>query len=508
MSLTTVNVSIAVFAITGAALPRGRVRFELSAADVAAIGLVSPAGLTVHLDANGEGTAALWSNADGTQGTQYAVTIYSVSGALQFSGMATVPTNDCNLHEILLLGPPATLDAVTFHEQKSDPHPQYSMVVNAESAAQGAQAIDLTTPNRMIDYGVVYLSGPLTFAPNGSARGASAVVTIVADGSSNVAMDAGVFASDANAGFLMTEGVVNTLHIWSDGVKRYYAFTREANPISVDFPDITAPAFASAEVLNAAPTVLLVTMTENLAGAPPTAASFTVPGKTVVSTSYVNKVISLTLNSAVVASDVPTIAYNGSGGVKDASGNFTAAWMAQAVTNRVGQDVVVRLTNKVTLTESGNATDGWSYIGTSVGFVNYGVCDKSLAASTDGCFTFTQPTLSTANAIIALDTTSTSDAFANYDYGAYAGNAASSTPYTVIRNGSPSASSGGLVPAVGDKLRIRRGGTTIYVERLLSGASTWDLVHSWTGATTAQLYGKVTVSSLITASNLRGDYVS
>lgn len=384
----------------------------------------------------------------------------------------------------------------------------FARLAEGECLSAGTQQVDLTQANRVMDYGVVYLSGPLNFAANGYARGAAAYVTIVGDGVSNVTIDSGIYSSDANVGFLKTLGVVNTLHVWADGLKVYYSFTREANPVSISVPDITPPAFVSAEVLNATPTKISIMMSESLAGPAPSAASFTVAGKTVSSASYTDEVIELTLATGVAAGDVVTVAYDGSGGIKDAANNSSPSWAAQSVTNNVGRSIVVRLTNKVTLTESGDATNGWSYIGTSAGFVNYGVCDKSLASNTDGGFSISQPTLSTANAIIALDTTSTSDAFANYDYGVYAGNASASTPYTVVRNGSASASSSGLIPAVGDTLRIRREGTVIICERQQLNAAAWDEIHRWTGATTAQLYGKLTVSSLITATNLRGDYVS
>lgn len=108
MPLTTVTVSIAALQVVGSALPYGRVRFELTAADVDG-GIVVPMAASVTLGADGTGTIELWPNSRGTQGTQYRVMVYSRKGVLQDSALATVPTSDCNLHDILSLDAPAVV---------------------------------------------------------------------------------------------------------------------------------------------------------------------------------------------------------------------------------------------------------------------------------------------------------------------------------------------------------------------------------------------------------------
>jgi hypothetical protein len=109
MPLTTVTVSIAAFQVIGSALPNGRVRFELTAADIDD-GIVVPMATTVELAADGTGTVELWPNSRGTQGTQYRVMVYSQKGDLQEAALATVPETACNLHDILSLEPPASVD--------------------------------------------------------------------------------------------------------------------------------------------------------------------------------------------------------------------------------------------------------------------------------------------------------------------------------------------------------------------------------------------------------------
>ena len=357
-----------------------------------------------------------------------------------------------------------------------------------------------------------YLSQSRTVAVSGVADMSQALLTIVGDGVSSVSVS-GAVSHDSDAGYLSTLGIVNTLRIWADGVKSYYAWSREANPIAVGVVDITPPTVLRAEVLNAAPTVLVLTMTEEvMAGSMPAAGAFTISGAGLTVSSVAHgggAVVNLTLSSALALGDIITLSYTGAAGVLvDGVGNAVASFSGQAVTNSVGLNVVTRLTGTVTMTESGNATDGWSYIGTGVGFVNYGVADKSIPASVDGSFEITQSTLAATNSILGLDVTATSNAWANYDYGVYAGNPGASNVYTIVANSVAGTPTNNVAPLAGDKMRLRRSGTTLVAERLRSGQTSWDNIHTWTGVTTAQLYGKLTCASLATASNLRGNLVS
>jgi hypothetical protein len=111
MTVSTVTVSIAVSQITGVALPAGRVRFELTAADIDGA-IVAPASTNVVLDASGNATAALWPNALGTQSTQYRVTISNSSGELQYNGLATIPNANCNLHDVLNVPAPGAITSL------------------------------------------------------------------------------------------------------------------------------------------------------------------------------------------------------------------------------------------------------------------------------------------------------------------------------------------------------------------------------------------------------------
>ena len=82
---------------------------------------------------------------------------------------------------------------------------------------------------------------------------------------------------------------------------------------------------------------------------------------------------------------------------------------------------LVRLGSITGLTESGNGTIGWNYIGnlsTSLGTSQYGLGDLSLAA--DGYYYATVGSFTTGDGfILGLDTTNSAQAFSTLNYGVY-----------------------------------------------------------------------------------------
>lgn len=103
--------------------------------------------------------------------------------------------------------------------------------------------------------------------------------------------------------------------------------------------DTTAPAFASAQVANANPSIILVTMNETLAASVPANSAFTVSGgRTVSGVSISGTVASVTVNTAYANGDTITVAYTQPGAnprLQDAAGNLTATFGAQPVTNNI-----------------------------------------------------------------------------------------------------------------------------------------------------------------------------
>ncbi len=103
--------------------------------------------------------------------------------------------------------------------------------------------------------------------------------------------------------------------------------------------DVTAPTLVSAVVENAAPSVVVLTFSENLSGTLPLAAVFTVSGSTVSSRAVGSTAakINLTLAAPIVFGNVKTTSYTASGtnNLQDAAGNQVANYTGQAITNNV-----------------------------------------------------------------------------------------------------------------------------------------------------------------------------
>ena len=113
------------------------------------------------------------------------------------------------------------------------------------------------------------------------------------------------------------------------------AITNNVQPVA----DTTAPTFVSAQVANAAPTIIVLTMSETLAATLPAASAFTVSGgKAVSSVSISGATVSLTCSAAYVNGDTITVTYTkpGSGNMlQDAAGNTVATFGPSALTNNV-----------------------------------------------------------------------------------------------------------------------------------------------------------------------------
>lgn len=103
--------------------------------------------------------------------------------------------------------------------------------------------------------------------------------------------------------------------------------------------DSTAPAFSSAQVANAAPTQIVITLNETLANSVPPNSAFTPSGgKTVTGVSVSGTTATVTVNSAYVNGDVITISYAQPGTnprLQDAAGNPTQSYTNYSVTNNV-----------------------------------------------------------------------------------------------------------------------------------------------------------------------------
>jgi hypothetical protein len=103
--------------------------------------------------------------------------------------------------------------------------------------------------------------------------------------------------------------------------------------------DVTPPSFSSAQVANAAPTQIVITMSETLANSTPPASAFSVSGgKTVSNVSLSGATVTLTVSAAYVNGDAITVSYTQPGAnprLQDAAGNATVSFGPSSVTNNV-----------------------------------------------------------------------------------------------------------------------------------------------------------------------------
>lgn len=116
------------------------------------------------------------------------------------------------------------------------------------------------------------------------------------------------------------------------------SFTGQAITNNVAATDTTAPTFSSAQVANAAPTNIVITMSETLAAFTPAASAFAVSGgKTVSNVARSGATITLTCSAAYAFGDTITVTYTkpGTNMLQDAAGNQTASFGPSSVTNNV-----------------------------------------------------------------------------------------------------------------------------------------------------------------------------
>jgi uncharacterized repeat protein (TIGR02059 family) len=258
---------------------------------------------------------------------------------------------------------------------------------------------------------------------------------------------------------------------------------------------------SSAQVANSAPTVIAVTFTGNLnASSVPAASAFSVSASGgsagVSSVAISGAILSLTLNRSIASGETITFSYAvpGSNPLENSDGNASVAAITnQSVTNNVsgGLGSVLRLTSLTGVTETADSTLGYDYAPTSSGTAGFGqnvyaASGTALPASTDGYFGFIVGGLSTAGttgapACAGFKTSSGNGPYSSQLISLY-GN---SSGYQQLGGATAGTSA---VPTVGDILRLRRAGTTVYAELSRNSGSSWSTLFTWTGITTAQLY--------------------
>ncbi len=335
------------------------------------------------------------------------------------------------------------------------------------------------------------ITGPLAVSPDTTSpvAGGSCMMRLIANGT-NIPTFSGMKEMSGSSPYVNTNGQVNTLLSYFDGYTYWYSISTAVGGLVVD---LAAPTLSSALVPNSTPTSIVLTYSKALdTSSVPAVGAFTVSGgKAVTAVTILGALVTLTVSPAYAAGDTVTVSYTpGAAPLRDFTSNLAAALTTQAVTNQIAGSltpIALALTNR-TATLIDDGTDLRGQTGAAA-YTARGVFSSYLPAATDGWIEFARPTSGNSqSAFIGFDTTGTVTDFAEIDYYAQAG-----TDGSVVHGantGAPTDTNYDLATGANARLRLRRSGTTMLVETTTDG-TTWTARQTWTGVTTAALYGYV-----------------
>lgn len=119
----------------------------------------------------------------------------------------------------------------------------------------------------------------------------------------------------------------------------------------------------------------------------------------------------------------------------------------------------------------------------------FGVSSKILAASTDGYIQSDYSGVTYKDSVIGMDASAANTDYGSYDYAV--GVDSASGRYAYVENGSITVH-GSLTAVSGDKMRIKRTGSTFTAEKTTDGTN-WTNIRTFTATSTAQMYLKANV---------------
>lgn len=180
------------------------------------------------------------------------------------------------------------------------------------------------------------ITGALAFTVAASPQlGARTYTRLVSNGV-NVPTFVGMKEWGGSSGYDNRSGIVNELEFFYDGNDYWYSYSQAVGATAVD---TTAPTASSSAVADAAPTVVVITMSEPLdVGFVPATSAFAVSGHTVSSITISGSTINVTVLEAFANGDAAsTVSYTqpGSNQVRDLAGNLLASFASLAITNNV-----------------------------------------------------------------------------------------------------------------------------------------------------------------------------
>lgn len=263
--------------------------------------------------------------------------------------------------------------------------------------------------------------------------------------------------------------------------------------------DVTPPTFASAQVANASPSIILLTMSETLANSVPPASAFSVSGgKTVSSVSISGAVVSLTCSAAYANGETITATYTApasSPRLQDAAGNATASFGPVGVTNNVAVAAAAGVPVFGSLANVTRTGDTYTGAGGSAFSAASAMCTTKFQNGVDGSIDVKvvakRPGTAYPEFILGVTSSATAVAYQSLPYAIYA--PTFSGKYKVINGGSVASATTDVSIADTDIMRLERVGTatptpTINLRVSSNNGGSWTTIYSWaTGVPTTAL---------------------
>jgi hypothetical protein len=396
----------------------------------------------------------------------------------------------------------------------------------AQAAAAGASGFPTSVAfNTSIPY-TGYLKMPeqavtaqYAFAPNpaGALDSTETIIGLIADGNpAHIPTFAASMNPVNNPQWVNTQGQVQTITTWRENGRYYYGIV--PGPLI----DTGVPTLSLIAVQNTDKNSVVLQWSENMDPAISAASAFAIPTKTISAHTRVDGIYTyLTVSPPVAYGESLTLNYTppATNKMRDLAGNLVASISSAAV-----QNYVLPAASKVRMTalgayvvESGDATAGWNYYGNPANGGNiqddtHGASStKKLAASADGHIRCKITGISGDNGnpfkgVFGFDLDPTVTERGTL-YGLYYGHDGSANVYyanagqynTVALNGTV------LAPANNDEIRVRRAGTNIVLEVSKNAGTSWTVVHTYSSASQAALYGKLHVSNTCAFENIQSD---
>ncbi len=356
------------------------------------------------------------------------------------------------------------------------------------------------------------VSGAPTYTTTSLQAGGSCVLRLLATGSGSAPTFPGVEFGTSMGYDNTSAGKVNIVSVWTDDGTNVY-FTVSQPGVS-GAGDVTAPTFTSAHGTEGS-AVITVTFSEALSSTLTGSVTLGGPTRTVISAVVSGSSVVITASAAYANGDAPTITYP-AGWVRDAAGNQAIAGTARAVTLDASvTPLKVRLTSRTLMSETGDATAGWTYTGTkgTAGYGCYGISDLSIPANTAGYFEFPNgnPRQIAAGGLKAVNT---AGALATLGY-CIQPLISGSMRYVPVATGTTLTPLVDIITAAGPAHRMRIGrydtGSGTFAARAhvsQDSGATWTMIYEWAGVGTGQWWFGMDMDNVSTVTGLVGVGVS